>query len=47
MVALTHGSFVVPLVVGGIILVIGAASFLFIVGQIRPLPILPRARPAA
>jgi D-galactonate transporter len=46
MVALTHGSFVVPLVVGGIILVIGAASYLFIVGQIRPLPILPKSRPA-
>jgi sugar phosphate permease len=37
MVSLTKGSFLVPLVVAGVISVIGAASCLFIVGEIAPL----------
>jgi ACS family D-galactonate transporter-like MFS transporter len=37
MVSLTKGSFLVPLVVAGVISVIGAASYLFIVGEIAPL----------
>ena len=38
MVSLTKGSFLVPLLVAGVISVIGAASYLFIVGEIAPLP---------
>jgi MFS transporter, ACS family, D-galactonate transporter len=34
---LTKGSFFVPLLVAGVISVIGAASYLFIVGEIAPL----------
>jgi ACS family D-galactonate transporter-like MFS transporter len=47
MVAITHGSFVVPLAVGGIVLIIGAAAFLFIVGPIEPLRIDPSERRGA
>jgi len=38
MVSLTKGSFVIPLVTAGVIALIGAASYLFIVGDIAPLP---------
>ena len=38
MVSLTKGSFVIPLVTAGMIALIGAASYLFIVGEIAPLP---------
>jgi ACS family D-galactonate transporter-like MFS transporter len=47
MVALTHGSFLVSLSVGGVISLIGAASYLFVVGRIEPLPILPKSLPAS
>lgn len=39
MLAITHGSFVVPLAVAGVLCVIGALSYLFIVGKIEPLPV--------
>ncbi|SDR51646.1 Sugar phosphate permease [Paraburkholderia fungorum] len=45
MVSLTHGSFVVPLVVGGIICLIGAASYLFVLGDIEPLKLKPSNPP--
>ena len=41
MVALTGGSFVVPLLTAGGFCLLGAASYLFIVGPIAPLPVLP------
>jgi Na+/melibiose symporter-like transporter len=37
MVSLTKGSFFIPLAVAGIISILGAASYLFIVGEIAPL----------
>jgi len=43
MVSLTKGSFVIPLVTAGVIASVGAASYLFIVGEIAPLP--PRSSP--
>ncbi|MFM0207545.1 MFS transporter [Paraburkholderia sediminicola] len=44
MLAITKGSFVIPLVVAGSLCVVGALSYLFIVGEVEPLPLLPRAR---
>ena len=38
MVSITHGSFTIPLFTGGVICLIGAFSYLFIVGKIEPLP---------
>jgi len=35
---LTGGSFDVPLFVAGVVVIIGAASYLFIVGRVEPLP---------
>jgi hypothetical protein len=40
MVSITQGSFVIPLVVAGGFSLLGAFSYLFIVGQIAPLPSL-------
>ncbi|WP_380178664.1 MFS transporter [Kalamiella sp. sgz302252] len=39
MLTLSHGSFVVPLLVAGGICVFGALNFMFIMGKIEPLPI--------
>jgi MFS family permease len=38
MVSITHGSYVVPLVVSGVFCILGAATYLFVVGRIEPLP---------
>jgi ACS family D-galactonate transporter-like MFS transporter len=38
MLTITRGSFVVPLAVAGVMCVIGAAAYLFVVGRIEPLP---------
>ncbi|MBU9664691.1 MFS transporter [Burkholderia multivorans] len=46
MLSLTKGSFVVPLAVAGALCVVGALSYLFIVGKVEPLPV-PRGRAAA
>ncbi|NKJ50793.1 MFS transporter [Burkholderia sp. SG-MS1] len=43
MLALTKGSFVIPLIVAGLLCVVGALSYLFVVGKVEPLPPLPRA----
>ncbi|MBR8299497.1 MFS transporter [Burkholderia dolosa] len=40
MLAITKGSFVVPLAVAGALCVVGALSYLFVVGKIEPLPAL-------
>lgn len=42
MVSITKGSFAIPLITAGVIAVIGAASYLFLVGEIAPLPPLNR-----
>ena len=44
MLAFNSGSFVIPLAVAGGICVIGAASFLFIVGKIEPLQVLASSK---
>jgi MFS transporter, ACS family, D-galactonate transporter len=41
MLALTKGSFLIPLVVAGGLCVVGALSYLFVVGKVEPLPPLP------
>ena len=41
MLMITHGSFVVPLCVAGGFCVLGALTYLFLVGRIEPLPLLP------
>ncbi|MBK0126306.1 MFS transporter [Pantoea sp. S61] len=41
MLSLSHGSFVVPLLVAGGICVLGALTFLFVLGKLEPLPITP------
>ncbi|WP_420994624.1 MFS transporter [Cupriavidus sp. 30B13] len=46
MLTITKGSFVIPLSVAGALCVVGALSYLFVVGKIEPLPPLP-ARAAA
>ncbi|WP_455732921.1 MFS transporter, partial [Burkholderia stabilis] len=38
MLSITKGSFVVPLAVAGVLCVVGALSYLFIVGKVEPLP---------
>jgi ACS family D-galactonate transporter-like MFS transporter len=38
---ITRGSFVIPLVAAGALCVVGALSYLFIVGEVEPLPPLP------
>lgn len=45
MLSVTKGSFVVPLVVAGALCVVGALSYLFVVGRVEPLP-LPGSPPA-
>jgi MFS transporter, ACS family, D-galactonate transporter len=46
MLVLTKGSFIVPLSVAGGLCVVGALSYLFIVGKVEPLPALaPKYRP--
>lgn len=47
MVSITQGSFVVPLVVGGAMCVVGAVSYLLIVGRIEPLPVREAGVPTA
>ena len=42
MLAITKGSFVIPLMVAGSLCVVGALSYLFVVGKVEPLPLLPR-----
>lgn len=44
MLTITHGSFVVPLTVAGGFCLLGAAVYLFMVGEIAPLPELPSKR---
>ena len=38
MLSITKGSFVVPLAVAGVLCVVGALSYRFIVGNVEPLP---------
>ena len=45
MLTITSGSYVVPLVVAGVFCVLGAAVYLFVVGEIAPLPPLSRDLP--
>jgi hypothetical protein len=42
MLTITSGSFIVPLTVAGAFCVLGAAIYLFMVGEIAPLPLLAR-----
>jgi ACS family D-galactonate transporter-like MFS transporter len=42
MLVITKGSFLVPLAVAGGLCLVGAASYLFLVGKIEPLPPLPK-----
>ncbi|WP_336777508.1 MFS transporter [Pantoea sp. USHLN256] len=42
MLSLSHGSFVVPLLVAGGICVLGALTFMFVLGKLEPLPISPK-----
>jgi MFS transporter, ACS family, D-galactonate transporter len=44
MLAITKGSFVIPLMVAGSLCLVGALSYLFVVGKVEPLPLLPRVR---
>jgi ACS family D-galactonate transporter-like MFS transporter len=44
MLTITHGSFIVPLTVAGVFCLVGAAVYLFMVGEIAPLPALPSER---
>jgi ACS family D-galactonate transporter-like MFS transporter len=46
MLVITKGSFVVPLAAAGGLCIVGAMSYLFMVGKIEPLPILPPRRQA-
>jgi ACS family D-galactonate transporter-like MFS transporter len=41
MLTITHGSFVIPLVTAGGLCLVGAAMYLFVVGPIEPLPVIP------
>jgi len=41
MLTITHGSFFVPLATAGGFCILGAATYLFIVGPIEPLPLIP------
>ena len=42
MVLITGGSFTVPLVVAGVLCLVGAGTYLFMLGRIEPLPLPPR-----
>lgn len=46
MLSITRGSFVVPLVAAGTLCVVGALSYLFLVGRVEPLPPLRGGAPA-
>ncbi|RAR65873.1 sugar phosphate permease [Paraburkholderia unamae] len=46
MLSITQGSFVVPLVAAGVLCVVGALSYLFLVGKVEPLPALGAAHAA-
>lgn len=39
MLTITQGSFLVPLAVAGILCILGALSYLFLVGRVEPLPL--------
>ena len=39
MLTITQGSFFVPLAVAGILCILGALSYLFLVGRVEPLPL--------
>ncbi|MEW6342447.1 MAG: MFS transporter [Pseudomonadota bacterium] len=39
MLSITKGSFVVPLVAAGVLCLVGALSYLFVVGKVEPLPV--------
>ena len=43
MLTITHGSFAIPLIAAGALCVVGAMSYLFVVGPIEPLPVIPAA----
>ena len=45
MLSLSHGSFVIPLLVAGGICVLGALTFMFVLGKLEPLPITPNRKP--
>lgn len=42
MLTITHGSFIVPLAVASCLCLVGALSYLFLVGKVEPLPILEK-----
>ncbi len=44
MLTITHGSFVIPLATAGGLCLVGAATYLFVVGPIEPLPVLAERR---
>ncbi len=44
MLTITHGSFAIPLIAAGALCVVGAMSYLFLVGRIEPLPIIAAER---
>ena len=44
MLTITHGSFVIPLVTAGGLCLVGAATYLFVVGPIEPLPVIADRR---
>ena len=44
MLTITHGSFAIPLATAGLLCLLGAASYLFIVGRIEPLPAIASRR---
>ena len=44
MLSVTHGSFVIPLATAGILCLVGAATYLFVVGPIEPLPVRKKPR---
>lgn len=43
MLQITRGSYIIPLLVTGALCIVGALSYLFVVGPIAPLPALPQA----
>ena len=47
MLTITHGSFVIPLATAGVLCLVGAATYLFVVGPIEPLPLPPSSSPGS
>ena len=45
MLSLSHGSFVVPLLVAGAICILGALTFMFVLGKLEPLPVKAPRKP--